>query len=616
MNDINWTIFLGKLDENNEFDENLKKYLEALKYVSEISIKSIDEPKEREKINDNLIDIVGFIQKYSENYHELSLIKGFKTNDKLANGSWRIDGRDYYYYIADQKMKASVYYVRYLNYIDKHLNNSDVSKQKLEEIITKVKDIVAGDVDVSDKNIVGIIDELSLTTEGIKELRQSCVDYIKCVEYINQIRSNEMQYLKYMLFNNMMREVRYIGAAYQYLWHWLVKTKNLFRYVSYDGKEMTLDENTSKKIFLEDMFNKVISHMNKSSKELCSYSEDPYIDIFKYLKIKKNETVSETLITQENDVIMIKINGLENNNTSRFEIIKGININSVYRGSEPQSFYEFVQDSRTINNGDKFAYAVELYPELPAREKNSKDTPKNIKQSLIEYLRTWVQDTDIDQLMSYVADDKEVVTYGKIEQNLIEIKSEIDYQEITAGTRYQMTFDKNELIYLLLTININNTLDGIIEKIIEKITLDIDTISIDSWIDDVLRKEETQDRQKICGSIAQQITDKKKIGISFQCEISAEFVNNIDNPNVRKCKEKIREYIKKQIKDFLKCRYEKILNSQQQHIVSDFILKFIEKENHKCPQYISEYNEFEPEIGDPEVSILKYIVFKEWNNAN
>ena len=37
-----------------------------------------------------------------------------------------------------------------------------------------------------------------------------------------------------MLFNNMMREIRNIGTAYQYLWHWRSEEKNLFRARHYE----------------------------------------------------------------------------------------------------------------------------------------------------------------------------------------------------------------------------------------------------------------------------------------------------------------------------------------------------------------------------------------------
>ena len=239
----NWTIFLNKLNDNDEFDKNLKKYLEAIKCVSEISVKRIDLLEEREKINEYLNCIVKFIKSYSEKYYEIGLIKGFKINEKLPNGEWKIDGRDYYYYIADQKMKASVYYVRYLNFIDNHMNMEKEANYEIQEYICKIKNMINSNTDISVENIISVLDELIEVSEENLKLRQ------KCIDCIGRIRANDVEYLKYMMFNNMMREIKYIGAAYQYLWHWELKTKNLFRFVSYDGKENAIEDDCSKKYF-------------------------------------------------------------------------------------------------------------------------------------------------------------------------------------------------------------------------------------------------------------------------------------------------------------------------------------------------------------------------------
>ena len=49
------------------------------------------------------------------------------------------------------------------------------------------------------------------------------------------------------------------------------ENKKLFRCTSYDSKEISIEDGLSKKKFLQKMFYNVISHMNQSSKELCSY---------------------------------------------------------------------------------------------------------------------------------------------------------------------------------------------------------------------------------------------------------------------------------------------------------------------------------------------------------
>lgn len=594
----NFEKFLGRLELENEFDRELINYLNAIKYVSEITVQNIDLLKTRECINDQLNIIVNFVKKYSEDYYEIGLIKGFKVNEKDNNGNWKIDGRDYYYYIADQKMKASVYYVRYVNYINTHLDVYISAEEELKGYILEIQSKCEEDVKISKDNIISIFDDFLEQTDENHHLRQ------RCIECIEKIRAKDIKYIEYMLFNNMMKEIRYIGAAYQYLWHWEMKMKNLFRSVSYDSNEIIIEYKFSKKIFLQKMFNNVISHMNISSKELCSYSEDPYIDIFKYLKIQKNDKKEYYSIYSSSD-IDIEIENLENQKKARFDIIKRVMINSIYRNGVSKSFYDFLQDENKITVNDSLAYAVELYPDLPERDKNSKNTSKNIKNLLLLYLSTWVDNKSVNRLMSYVADDKEVVTRGKIESDMKVITNNNIPAKIENGIRYEMELDKNELIYLLLKIrnNIN------IENITKRFKVDLYMYGVRDWIRDVINGK-TKDNRKIKGKILQYITENKSMSIDIKCELSPSFIYKIDNPNptLETYENKIIGYIENNIKKYFTDRYRNIL--EEKHDIADFILNFISDERYKCPPYIKEYNEYTPEQGDAEISILKYLIFK------
>lgn len=77
-----WSNFLTSL-ENNHCEE--KNYFEAIKYVSDIDSKTIDDEEIREKINGYIETIVQFIGKH-KNYYELSNVKGFKKNDGSIRG--------------------------------------------------------------------------------------------------------------------------------------------------------------------------------------------------------------------------------------------------------------------------------------------------------------------------------------------------------------------------------------------------------------------------------------------------------------------------------------------------------------------------------------------------
>ena len=128
-----------------------------------------------------------------------------------------------------------------------------------------------------------------------------------------------------------------------------------------------------------------------------------------------------------------------------------------------------------------------------------------------------------------------------------------------------------------------------------------------------MNKETQEVSDELSGNIAEQITDKKRISISFTAQVSASIMNDIENPTLERCKKKIKKNVEDQIKEYFKSRYENILKDEHRFV--DFVLNFIHEEHH-CPQYITEYNEFEPDKGDPEISILKYIIFKGWNHAN
>ena len=84
-------------------------------------------------------------------------------------------------------------------------------------------------------------------------------------------------------------------------------------------------------------------------------------------------------------------------------------------------------------------------------------------------------------------------------------------------------------------------------------------------------------------------------------------IDNLDH-TLERYENKIRESIENQIKEYFANRYENIL--KEHHAIADFILNFINEEGYKCPSYIGEYNEYNPENGDAEISILKYLIFK------
>lgn len=216
LNKLNnlYNEFIGELDKNVDFDKTLIGYLEAIQYVAKIDADNIN----KGDINDQIGKIVTFIKKYKETHYEISKIKGFKIPEK------ELSDADYYYYLADQKAKALVYYTRYLNFLE-HCSNKD------------------------DKKLVALIGENS-------------------------------EHKKYFMFNNKMREIEFYGASYDIWWRWVTKKRTIFRaqtlYKQNDSNSETNEE------YIKDMFTECVNHMSKS-RNLLSFSKNGLVDVYKYL---------------------------------------------------------------------------------------------------------------------------------------------------------------------------------------------------------------------------------------------------------------------------------------------------------------------------------------------
>ncbi len=166
-----------------------------------------------------------------------------------------------------------------------------------------------------------------------------------------------------------------------------------------------------------------------------------------------------------------------------------------------------------------------------------------------------------------------------------------------------MTLNKKELLYLLLKIRNNH-----IDEIVQNIDIKLNMYGKEMWIGQAIKKD-TSENCVIDGQIFIQIAAKSSKSIKIRIEITpAITIVGDKNLTIDGCKKKIQETVKEQIQQYFKDRYNDIL--KEQYNIADFIIKFIDSEGHKCPSYIAEYNEYEPENGDEEISILKYIVFK------
>ncbi len=620
MKDDYWQNFLKNLKEN-EFDNALKDYLEAIEYISSVTVEDIDKEETREEINNKLLNVEKFVKEYEKSHYEVSQIKGFKTNTK-KNGEWAIRGRDYYYYIADQKMKASVYYVRYRNFIEKHMEEVEKAEEILDEKISEIKKLLNGkSIDINKDNVIDIIDDIDLNSSDpnwkltIKDNQDIQKNRNICLECIEQIRSKEEPaYLKYMLFNNMMKEIRFVGGSYQYLWHWRKRKLTLFRSGPIDDSKRNYKENKNERI--KEMFETCIGHMNGPSQILRSYSEQPLLDIYKYLILKKKESeihIEIDLAEETDNQAMAKLD--ENTNTEMFHILKNADINCIYQNGKPMSFCEYVINSD--NNKDDFSFCVEMFPQALDGERNAKGTVKYLRDIYFpEYFRTWGIEANLSK--TKIADDKEVIGYGKHYQKQINLDEDVkegstEEIEDNSAILYSMTLNKKDVIYLLLKIGEKKYRnDRVIEEILKRIRV---YYNKREFIDGYGKNTDCTVNCQIKLGSKKMFLERNKIFeiLEMNIKVLKEFYEKLkseDNERfpVDKAVGQFEKIIIDRAISLLKKRYEDILKSENKKV--DFIISSIEDESYDF-NLIGKYEEYLTDIEDCEVAALKSVIFKE-----
>ena len=622
-----WNAFLESLCIN-ECDEE-KVYFEAIKMVSDIKIDEIDNSDTRIMINDSINKIISFIDNHKD-FYELGKVKGFKANDDKS-----IAGRDYYYYIADQQIKATVYYARYLNFIINCSISSErekTIKERLLEIcgilgiqmsecenISKIENLIEK-IDKNDIQIQKIItnrliaktnSENSQAQNGttlFSELKNIRIELLQYLEELNISVSEDVHYKIYMMLNNMMHEIRFFGAAYQYLWHWKQYKKTLYRSGSLKLKS---DEGKCKSVYkyMKKMFKDCIDHMNYPSNMRHSFSENLLLDVYKYLIFPKAGVKSTVEICDEN-CIKITSDSIENGaDPIEFFIIKDADINSVFENGQGQSFYEFIQHQYDNDMSQDYAYTVEIYPQDLNGEKNEKGTVKEMRDTLLPaYFASWGIDVSFSR--TKVADDKEVITYGKCYkvEKKIETDNNIEFVNEEPGTLFSLKLDKKDIICLLLKIynkkikDDEKVVDNIVEKIVSEMKFDQRKKGKLKALFDGDNKN--WDQILIWNKIA---------GNPFELVINVEegYLNIIKNENVttfQDSSKKIVNDIKEGISKYLLTRYQNILKNKNSKV--EFIMSTIGKNDFNF-WLVSQYNEYMANQEDAEIAMLKYIIFKE-----
>ncbi len=542
-----WNSFLETLDPEEEFDKDLKMYLEALRDVSDITKETIEGEGAADIICEKLKTITVFIEKYKDTYYEIGRIKGFRAEEPEG-----LRGRDYYNYIADQKMKAAVYRARYLNFME----------------------------------------------EAFREQRDPV-------------------YIKYMLFHNLLREIRYMGAAYQYLWHWEQKRETLYRCnISTKERGEKTGVPKTRQEFFETMFSDVVSHMNAPGPALRSYSENPFLDIYKYLLLRE-ETGGSWEKQNTNPHLVIRSRFFENKTSVTFEIVKEAYVNTIFapERSEPCTFDAYAQAAWAENTWN-LAYTVEVFPQKLRGEKNEKGTIKRMKNDYFpQYLSSWDTSGRSWQLSrTTVADDKEVIAYGPFYKRTVELNNENvgePFESYEAGTRFRMELTKEDVIYLLLKTGErfrkqepeNRSAAG---DMAERMAASLELCH--GWKDQLERAySEKNSRCQI--EMEPETSDKIwKKDAFFKVEIDREKLppEDAEGLDLADIGRKVQKEIEKEVKTVLEERYRRIL--REDHPICDFILSTVKRlEDFDIVEQYEEYLEKE----DRELKALKYYLFKE-----
>ncbi len=597
INSEKWNDFIKRLDPDDEFDGLLINYLNAIEFIALISVEEIDDPGMREQIDENLKHIVWFVEKYKDTWHEVGQIKGFRTNPKEADGSWKIRGRDYYYYIADQKIKAAVYYVRYHSFIEKHYNEDESVEQALEKLISSVAEKLSDKrINVDKSNVIDIIDDRLEDSEDSRRLRRDCLE---CIE---KIRTRDIAYLKYMLFNNMMREIRFVGGSYQYLWHWRKRKQTLYRSGEIRTEPIRWENNKEKRI--KEMFQTSIDHMNDSKGKLNSYSEQPLLDIYKYLILEKDENY-KTYITIEiggENAEQAEAEYDDNNKTVEFYILKNADINCIFQGGDALSFHDYITKD---DCSEEFSFSVEMYPKVLVGEKNDKGTTIGLRDIYLpSYFASWGINGNLRK--TKVADDKEVIAYGEYYRKLAVLDADLDAEDVQSendtSALYKMTLQKKEIILLILKIG-EKRFPNVVEEITSHLVVSMD--------DRNRNRFGNMYRDKAEGSIQGGIFLNVKL-FDFNANIHKAFYEELRQDNkwlaVYDARNQVLKKIKEEIGSVFKEHYKAILDSFENNRKVKFILDNITDTDYDF-DLVRQYNEYKKDMEDCEIAALKSIIF-------
>lgn len=348
-------------DLQNEFNSEEISFLEALSVVAQIKIQEASgEINEKEKVHKAIDILIDYVRKNKSANEKINNMFGFAEDKKSqirSEKTWKeyLDElskesvKEYLYFIADMKIKATVYLLRMHNFVKNGgLNNVYLTVERFIEII---KEIVSNENFYSnvynffsckvlrEKEIVDNHIESKNRIDNLSEKEQNAIDYIKkCKEFVsksqdgwdkvkdiaNELREMESAVMdkeepvnrkentllpvfqqydmigeykiladhKYYLFDNSMREIQFTGIGWNWLWKYEQSKADMFRCSDgTDTYDLQGDSAKTGREFYQFMIATIVRHMNKGKDKpkLASYSKNPFRDIYKYMSVKQQE---------------------------------------------------------------------------------------------------------------------------------------------------------------------------------------------------------------------------------------------------------------------------------------------------------------------------------------
>lgn len=322
--------------ENKKYDD----FIASMKTLANIKADDIEINGERDKINAAIVKIVSFVRSNESANEMIFNMFGFMDKDggkafdinKWGDYLKTMSKKQYLYFIADLKIKATVYLLRIHRFLNRDKNKEFTDYNT--RIEGKIKMLSCGEIyhffgeeypeEDRDKKIL----EYDTSDENgrIGKYIKNCNDYLNAQEgdkkkYASKLQELEADRLEeileedenndfslplfqkyfgvdkqeqlkliddtYYLFDNSMKEIDFCGIGWNWLWKYESKKSNLFRCVGTDEFKYFGTLKESGRFYYQTMIKNIVIHMNRSDEKnkLASYSKNPYRDIYKYMSL-------------------------------------------------------------------------------------------------------------------------------------------------------------------------------------------------------------------------------------------------------------------------------------------------------------------------------------------